>query len=94
MAEAKADAELRGAWQQADELRKAALAYRSDSPDGTQGLTAIAQAAYQSGEAGLLELLDAYRTELDFSTTALDLALRARLAHIELETLSGVSSYE
>lgn len=94
LATAKADAELHSAWQQAEELRKAALAYRSESPDSTQGLTTIAQAAYQSGEAGLLELLDAYRTELDFSTTALDLALRARLAHIELETLSGVSSYE
>lgn len=90
----KADAGLRGAWHQANELREAALAYRSNSTDGSQNLSGIAEAAYRAGEAGLLELIDAYRTELDFSTTELDLALRARLAHIDLETLSGVSFYE
>lgn len=90
----KAQAQLRGAWRQADELRNAVLAYRHEVLNGTQNLSEIAEAAYRSGETGLLELLDAYRTELDFSTTELDLALRARLAHIDLETLSGVSSYE
>jgi len=90
----KADADLRGAWRQAEELRKAALAYRRDASDGSHNLSKIAEAAYRAGEAGLLELLDAYRTELDFITGELDLALRARLARIELETLSGVSSYE
>ncbi|MDO8311999.1 MAG: TolC family protein [Sideroxyarcus sp.] len=90
----RADAELRGAWRQADELRKAVIAYRYDVSNGSQNLSGIAEVAYRAGEAGLLELLDAYRTELDFSTTELDLALRARLAHIDLETLSGVSSYE
>lgn len=90
----KAEAELRGAWHQADELRKAVLAYRQDVSNGSQNLSGIAETAYRAGEANLLELLDAYRTELDFSTTELDLALRARLAHIDLETLSGVSSYE
>lgn len=90
----KAEAELRGAWHLADELRKAVLAYRHDVSNDSQNLSGIAEAAYRSGEASLLELLDAYRTELDFSTTELDLALRARLAHIDLETLSGASSYE
>lgn len=90
----KAQAQLRGAWRQADELHNAVLAYRHEVLNGTQNLSEIAEAAYRSGEAGLLELLDAYRSELDFSTTELDLALRARLAHIDLETLSGVSSYE
>jgi len=90
----KAEAELRGAWHQADELRKAVLAYRLEVSNGTQNLSGIAEVAYRAGEASLLELLDAYRTELDFSATELDLALRARLAHIDLETLSGVSSYE
>jgi cobalt-zinc-cadmium efflux system outer membrane protein len=90
----KAEAELRGAWHQADELRKAVLAYRHNVANDSQNLSGIAETAYRAGEAGLLELLDAYRTELDFSTTELDLALRARLANIDLETLSGVSSYE
>lgn len=90
----KAEADLHSAWNQADELRKAALAYRSDAADGSHNLSAIAQAAYHAGEASLLELLDAYRTELDFATGELDMALRARLARIDLETLSGVSSHE
>ena len=94
LALSKADADLRGAWRQAEELRKAALAYRRDAPDGSHNLSNIAEAAYRAGETGLLELLDAYRSELDFVTGELDLALRARLARIELETLSGVSSYE
>jgi cobalt-zinc-cadmium efflux system outer membrane protein len=94
MALSKADAELRGRWNQANELRKAALAYRRDATDGSHDLSAIAEAAYRAGEAGLLELLDAYRAELEIDTTELDLALRARLALIDLETLSGVSSHE
>lgn len=94
LALAKADAELRGAWHQANELRKAALTYRLDVSDGGHNLSGTAETAYHAGEAGLLELLDAYRTELDYSITELDLALRARLAHVDLETLSGVSSYE
>jgi len=94
LALSKADADLRGAWQQAEELRKAALTYHRDASDDSRNLSHIAEAAYRAGEAGLLELLDAYRSELDFVTSELDLALHARLARIELETLSGVSSYE
>ncbi len=90
----QADAELRNAWNQAEELRKATLTYRHDASDASHNLSRIAQAAYQAGEANLLELLDAYRTELDFATSELDIALGARLAYINLETLSGVSSYE
>jgi cobalt-zinc-cadmium efflux system outer membrane protein len=94
LALSKADVELRSAWRLADELRNAVLAYRHEVSSDSQNLSGIAEAAYRSGEASLLELLDAYRTELDFSITELDLALRARLAQIDLETLSGVSSYE
>lgn len=94
LALAQAEAELRGAWQQAEELRKAALAYRSDASNDPHRLSAIAEAAYRAGEAGLLELLDAYRAERDAYITELDLALRARLVRIELETLSGVTLHE
>lgn len=94
LALAQAEAELRGTWQQAEELRKAALAYRPDASNDPHQLSVIAETSYRAGEAGLLELLDAYRAELDASTTELDLALRARLARIELETLSGVTPHE
>jgi cobalt-zinc-cadmium efflux system outer membrane protein len=94
LAVSKAEAELRGVWNQAEELRKAVETYRSNAADESHNLSTIAEAAYHAGEAGLLELLDAYRTELDSATNELDLALRARLARINLEVLSGVSFYE
>lgn len=91
---ARAEAELRGTWRQAQELHQAAGAFRRDSLTGSRELARIAEAAYRGGEATLLELLDAYRAELDAETTELDLALRARLARIELDALSGVTHHE
>jgi cobalt-zinc-cadmium efflux system outer membrane protein len=91
---ARAEAELRGVWHQAAELRQAGEAFRQQSLTSSRELSHIAEAAYRAGEASLLELLDAYRAELDAETTALDLALRARLARIELDTLSGAPAHE
>lgn len=91
LALARAEGDLRGVWQQAAALREAAEVFRRDSLAASRDLTRIAEAAYRAGEAGLLELLDAYRAEMDAETTELDLALRARLARIELDNLSGVS---
>jgi outer membrane protein, heavy metal efflux system len=87
------EAELRGTWLQADELRRAALAFRRDSAGSSRELAQIAEAAYRGGEATLLELLDAYRNELEAETTSLELELAARLARIELDLLSG-AAYE
>lgn len=89
-----AQAELRGVWRQADELRRAAEEFRRGSLAGTRDLSRIAEAAYRAGETSLLELLDAYRTELDSAITELDLELRARLARIEFDSLSGAPFYE
>lgn len=87
---AQAQAQLRGAWQQAQALREAAQTFQQEAVPSSRDLSLIAETAYQGGEASLLELLDAYRTELEAETNALDLALRARLARIELDTLSGI----
>lgn len=94
MALAGAAAELRGAWHQAGALRQAAEDFRRESLPASRDLSRIAEAAYRAGEASLLELLDAYRAELDAETTELDLALRARLARIELDHLSGAPLHE
>ncbi len=91
---AKSEAELRGIWRQATELRQAAESFRRDSLASSRDLTRIAEAAYRAGEGGILELLDAYKAQLEAETTLLDLELRARLARIELDALSGVSIYE
>jgi outer membrane protein, heavy metal efflux system len=80
------EAEIRGAWREAAELRASAIALRA-AP--ASALSRIAETAYRAGESGILELLDAYRTELDAELAALDLELRARLARIELDALSG-----
>lgn len=90
----KAEADLKGVWQQAIELRGAAETFRSDSLADARELSRIAQSAYRAGEGGILELLDAYRAELDADMLGLDLELRARLALIELDLLAGTNLYE
>lgn len=84
---ARREAEIRGMWRQASELRAGAVALRA-APMGD--LSRTAETAYRAGEGGILELLDAYRSELDAELAALDLELRARLARIELDAFSGV----
>ena len=84
---ARREAEIRGMWRQASELRAGAVAMRA-APMGD--LSRTAETAYRAGEGGILELLDAYRSELDAELAALDLELRARLARIELDAFSGV----
>ena len=86
---AHAEAELRGVWSQASELRAGANALRALPPSD---LSRTAETAYRAGEGGILELLDAYRSELDAVLAVLELELRARLARIELDAFSGVHS--
>lgn len=91
---ARAEAELRGLWSQSTQLRKTALAFRDETLTASQELSRIAEASYRAGEGSLLELLDAYRAELDAHTMKLDLALRARLSRIELDALTGATQHE
>jgi cobalt-zinc-cadmium efflux system outer membrane protein len=86
---ARLEAELRGAWQEAAALAEAARSQRDDSAAQSRALTRIAEAAYRGGETGLLELLDAYRAELEAATRALELAWNARQAALELDTIAG-----
>lgn len=91
---AKSEAELRGIWRQASELRHAAESFRRDALASSRDLTRISEAAYRAGEGGILELLDAYKAQLEAETTLLDLELRARLARIELDAMSGGKNHE
>lgn len=91
---ARLDAELDGLWQQATRLHAAALAFRTESLAGSRELTRIARIAYQAGEGGVLDLIDAFRTELDTELLSLELDYRARLARIELDQTAGVSFHE
>ena len=76
------------------QLRETALTFRDETLTASQELSRIAEASYRAGEGSLLELLDAYRTELDVQTMKLDLALRARLSRIELDALTGATQHE
>lgn len=87
-------AELAGVWSQTTQLRGAALSFQNDSLTSSQELSGIAEASYRAGEGSLLELLDAYRSELEANAIKLDLSLRSRLARIELDALTGVTQYE
>lgn len=87
-------AELQALWQQARNQLLTAESYRQQSAPAARQLSRIAEIAYRAGESGILELLDAYRGELDAAITALDYAYQARITRIELDTLAGAKRYE
>jgi len=82
--------ELSGARAQAVQLRRAAAEFRQRAEAASGDLVHIAAAGYGGGELGLLELLDAYRGAADDALMALELALGARKARIELDRMTGV----
>ena len=71
--------------------RYAALAseYRSTSVDPAAELASIARVAYEEGEYGVLELLDAHRVTLGAVLRELELLAAARRAVIELHRAVG-----
>jgi cobalt-zinc-cadmium efflux system outer membrane protein len=81
--------EVHGRAAEAKRLYEAALALRRDL-DGQAGkLPEIAEAAYRGGELGVLELVDAYRGNLESVLRSLELELSAREARVELDRLTG-----
>lgn len=86
-----AEADVKGTWHQLQALRDAAIAFRASALAESRTLSRIAEKAYRAGEAGVLELLDAYRAELDAERMIIDLELRARLVRIELDSLAGAA---
>lgn len=69
--------------------RESALAFRQASQAGENSLSAIAETSYQAGELTIIELADAYRTELDTQQAYLDSARAARSTFIEIQELEG-----
>ena len=63
--------------------------YRVASVERAVELVAIATAAYEEGEYGILELLDAHRVRLDAQLRLLGLSTAARHASIELDAAIG-----
>lgn len=75
-----------------DELatrRSAALEMRAALEEEAGSLPEIADAAYSAGELDVMNLLDAWQTELDLRLQAIELEYAARVAAIELIQLTG-----
>lgn len=69
--------------------RESALAFRQATAGGERSLSALAEASYQAGEVTIMELVDAYRAELDTRQQYIDSARSARATFIELQQLEG-----
>jgi len=63
--------------------------YRRAVADTAEPLVATVQVAYEEGELGILELLDASQQALEARLRVLDLFSAARRAHIELDRVTG-----
>ena len=86
---ARIESEVRMAHATASRYRELADRYRSGSVDRAAELVAIATEAYEEGEYGILELLDAHRVTLGAELRWLDLAAAGRRAAIELDRAIG-----
>lgn len=86
------ESDVRAAHVAATRYRALADNYRTTSVEPAAELVAIADAAYEEGEYGILELLDAHRVTLGAETRLLELSAAARRAAIELDQVVGGGS--
>ena len=83
------ESEVRMAHAAALRYRELADRYRAGSVERAAELAAIATAAYEEGEYGILELLDAHRVTLGAELRLLELSTAGRRATIELDRAIG-----
>lgn len=89
LASARLQAEARALLDELSVRRNAALVTRAALEGATNSLAQIAELAYQAGELSVMELLDAWQTELELALQAIELEYAARVAAIELMQLTG-----
>jgi cobalt-zinc-cadmium efflux system outer membrane protein len=89
LALARSEGRVRGLWRQASDLTKDAHSFEVQSEKTSGSLIATAEAAYKAGEIGVLEILDAYRSAFEDEARALSLMREARMARIELDSITG-----
>jgi cobalt-zinc-cadmium efflux system outer membrane protein len=65
---------------------------RLPTPERDAELSNLAESAYAAGEAALVELLDAYESEVDLQLSRIDLQWEARRAAIELQRRLGIGA--
>lgn len=83
------ESEVRAAHVASARYRTLVDRYRTTSVEPAAELVAIADAAYEEGEYGILELLDAHRVTLGAQLRLLELSAAARRAGIELDRVLG-----
>lgn len=83
------ESEVRAAHAEASRYRALAERYRGESVEPATELAEIATAAYEEGEYGILELLDAHRVVLGAELRLLELSAAARRAAINLDLAVG-----
>ena len=86
---AEAQLRLRGAWEETQARLHAVETYQKRAVAQTEDLIRIARSAYEGGEVGILELLDAFRTQREVRLRMQDLIAAARQSALELERLAG-----
>ncbi len=88
---ARLEGDIRGLWLQLRQLTMAARDYDTEAAAASGELMRIAEASYQGGESGILELLDAYRAAHEAQARALELHWSARQGAIDLDTIAGTA---
>ena len=83
------DQEVRVAHARAHHLRSLVAAYESDALERSRELVRIATLAYDEGELGILELLDAHRSLVTAELRAMEFRSAARAAAISLDLAAG-----
>ena len=86
---ARIESEVRAAHAAASRYVGLTGRYRAESVERASELVSIATAAYEEGEYGILELLDAHRVKLGAGLRLLELSAWARRAVIELNHAVG-----
>ena len=86
---ARIESEVRVASAEASRYRALAERYRNESVEPAAELAEIATAAYEEGEYGILELLDAHRVVVSARLRLLELSAAARRAAINLDLALG-----
>lgn len=80
---------LVGIWHETRARLHAAEEYRKSALSQSEDLIRIARIAYEGGEVGILELLDAYRNHREFLIRMQDFAVGARRSFLEMERIVG-----
>ena len=86
---ARIESEVRAAYAAASRYGALTGRYRDESVERAAELVSIATAAYEEGDYGILELLDAHRVKLGAELRFLELSAAARQAVIDLDQAIG-----